>query len=227
MPEQSKAESAAVDDEDQGSPRTGKAPGYTRAWLAGFGAVMGARALGLALLPVLLVQAPVVLLLLSPMLAHLILTGPVLGPWLYFGSALASSISQGAIAYHFGLALGDKARIWLEGRGAATHSATTRLLKWLERAAPLVLLAFAGPPVCALAGVSRMRPVLFYPVMVAAQVLWIGACYLFGAAVTEQLELVYGFVEAHMLELSAAALAWVGGSWLWKRHRRRKAAGVL
>ncbi len=201
-------------------------PGVTRAWLAGFGAVMGARAIGLALLPVLLVEAPALLLLLSPMLTHLVLAGPVLGPLVYFVAALASSIIQGAVAYEFGLALGDKARIWLEGRGAATHAATTRLLRWLERAAPLVLIAFAGPPVCALAGVSRLRAVVFYPVMIVAQVLWVGACYLFGAAVTEQLALVYAFVETHVVELSALALTWVGGGWLLKRRRARRKAQI-
>jgi membrane protein YqaA with SNARE-associated domain len=211
MPEESTAPSA-------------RPPGYTRAWLAVFGTLMGGRALGLALLPLLLVQAPAVLLLLSPMLAHLVLTGPLLGPVVYFASALAASILQGAVAYQFGLALGDKARIWLEGRGAATHAATTRLLAWLERAAPVVLLAFAGPPVCALAGVSRLRAIVFYPVMVVAQVLWVGLCYVFGTAVTEQLEQVHGFVETYVVELSAVAVCWVGGSWLYKRHRRRKAA---
>lgn len=187
---------------------------------------MGARALGLALLPVLLVEAPVLLVVLSPMLAHLILTGPVLGPVVYFVAGLAGSIVQGALAYHFGLALGDKARIWLEGRGAATHAATTRVLQWLERAAPLVLLTMAGPPVCALAGVSRLRIGVFYPVMIIAQVLWVGACFWFGTAVTDQLELIYAFVETHVIELSALAIVWVGGTYLWKRHRRRKAASI-
>lgn len=201
-----------------------KPPGYTRAWLAAFAGVMGMRALGLALLPVLLVEAPALLLVLSPMLANLVLAGPVLGPVLFFAAGLAGSILQGAIAYHFGLALGEKARIWLEGRGAATHAATTWILVWLERAAPLVLLAMAGPPVCALAGVARLRAIVFYPVMIVAQVLWVGACFLFGAAVTEQLELIYAFIEAHVLELSVLGIVWVGGGWLWKRHRRRKAA---
>jgi len=205
-------------------PDENKPPGRTRAWLAGFAAVMGARAVGLALLPVLLVEAPALLLVLSPMLAHLVLTGPVLGAWMYFAAALTGSILQGAIAYHFGLALGDKARIWLEGRGAATHAATTRILVWMERAAPLVLIAFAGPPVCALAGVARVRAIVFYPVMIVAQILWVGACFLFGAAVTEQIEIIHAFVEQHVVELSAVAIVWVGGGWLWKRHRRRKAA---
>jgi membrane protein DedA with SNARE-associated domain len=205
-------------------PTDPKPPGYTRAWFAAFAGVMGARGVGLALLPVLLVEAPAMLVLLSPILAHLVLTGPVLPAWIYFTIGIGSSIVQGALAYHFGLALGDKARIWLEGRGAATHAATTRILKWMERAAPLVLLAFAGPPICALAGVSRLRALVFYPVMILSQFLWVGACYLFGAAVTEQLELVHQFVETHVVELSAIAIAWVGGTWLWRRHRRRKAA---
>lgn len=185
---------------------------------------MGGRALGLALLPALLVQAPALLLLLSPMLAHLVLAQPALGPLPYFAAALGGSILQGAVAYQFGLALGDKARIWLEGRGAATHQATTRIMAWMERAAPLVLLTLAGPPVCALAGVSRVRPLVFYPLMILAQVIWIGACWLFGAAVPEQLAQVHEFVETHVVELSVVAGVWVGGTWLWKRHRRARAA---
>jgi membrane protein YqaA with SNARE-associated domain len=205
-------------------PMPGRALGTTRAWFAAFGALMGGRALGLALLPMLLVRAPALLLLLSPMLAHLVLAQPLLEPLPYFAAALAGSILQGAIAYQFGLALGDKARIWLEGRGAATHPATTWTLAWMKRAAPLVLLTLAGPPVCALAGVARVRPVVVYPIMVLAQVIWVGACWLFGSAVPEQLAQIHTFVETHVVELSIVAGIWVGGTWLWKRHRRQRAA---
>jgi membrane protein YqaA with SNARE-associated domain len=212
-----------TDPELQPKPAAAPKPiGYTRAWLAAFGGIMGCRALGLALLPLLLVQAPIVLLALSPILAHLILTAPVITPWVYFPVAIGASIFQGAVAYHFGLALGDKARIWLEGRGTATHALTSRVLRWMEFAAPLVLLLMAGPPICALAGVSRLRAAVFYPVTTVAQVLWVSACFWFGAAVTDQLQLVYVFVETHVLELSIVGIVWVGGSYLWKRHRRRR-----
>lgn len=185
--------------------------------------VMSGRGLGLAFLPILLVEAPVVLLLLSPILAHLILTGALLTPWVYFAAGLGTSIVQSMIAYHFGLLLGDRAQLWLEGRGAATHGATARILLWMRRAAPLVLIAMAGPIVCALAGVSRVRAWVFYPSMLAAQALWVGACFWFGTAVTDQVELVRNFVELHVIELSVVALVWVGGSWAWKRWRRRPA----
>lgn len=192
-------------------------------WLVAFTLVMGARATGLALLPILLVEAPLLLLVLSPILAHLVLTGAILSPWTYFGAGLATSIVQSLIAYWFGLQLGERARVWLEGRGAATHAATTRVLGWMKKAAPLVLLAFAGPPVCALAGVSRVRGAVFYPAMLAAQVLWVALCYWFGAAVTDQVEMVRAFVGRHLIELTAIALALVGGRQLWKWHRRQQA----
>jgi membrane protein DedA with SNARE-associated domain len=185
--------------------------------------VMGARLTGLALLPVLLVQAPVILLLLSPILAHLVLTGAILSPWTYFLVGLATSIVQSLIAYWFGLQLGERARLWLEGRGAATHALTTRVLGWMKKASPLVLLAMAGPPVCALAGVAKVRPAVFYPAMLLAQLVWIGLCYWFGAAVTEQVELVREFVALHLIELTAIALALVGGRQLWKWRRRQRA----
>jgi membrane protein DedA with SNARE-associated domain len=192
-------------------------------WIVAFTMVMGARVTGLALLPILLVQAPLVLLVLSPILAHLVLTGAILSPWTYFTAAMATSIVQSLIAYWFGLQLGERARTWLEGRGAATHAATTRVLGWMKKAAPLVLLAFAGPPVCALAGVSRVRGAVFYPAMVVAQLVWVGLCWWFGAAVTEQVEEVRVFVARHLIELTAIAIVLVGGRQLWKWWQRQQA----
>jgi membrane protein DedA with SNARE-associated domain len=192
-------------------------------WIVAFTVVMGARVTGLALLPVLLVQAPLILLILSPILAHLVLTGAILQPWTYFIAGLATSIVQSLIAYWFGLQLGERARLWLEGRGSATHAATTRLLGWMKKASPVVLLAFAGPPVCALAGVAKVRGVVFYPAMLAAQLLWVGLCWWFGASVTEQVELVRAFVAQHLIELTAIALALVGGRQLWKWRQRQRA----
>lgn len=187
---------------------------------------MGARMLGLALVPVLLVEAPVVLVVLSPILAHLVLTGAILSPLVYFSAAIGTSIVQSLIAYGFGLALGRRAQMWLEGQGAATHGATTRVLKWMKVAAPVVLIAMAGPPICALAGVARVRTAVFMVSMVVAQFLWVGLCFWFGAAVTEQIEQVRAFVGRHMIELTAAGLVLVGGRWLWRRRARQQKAGT-
>jgi membrane protein DedA with SNARE-associated domain len=205
---------------EQATPIDGR---LQKRWIIAFTAVMGARVTGLALLPVLLVQAPLILLLLSPILAHLVLTGAILSPWLYFSVGLATSIVQSLIAYWFGLQLGERAQLWLEGRGAATHALTTRVLGWMKKAAPVVLIAMAGPPVCALAGVAKVRASVFYPAMLFAQVLWIGLCYWFGAAVTEQVELVREFVALHLIELTAIAVALVGGRQLLKWRRRQQA----
>jgi membrane protein DedA with SNARE-associated domain len=220
---------AAISSRDQRDKTTDEAEGLLadghlqKRWIVAFTLVMGARATGLALLPILLVEAPILLLLLSPILAHLVLTGAILSPLTYFSVGLATSIVQSLIAYWFGLRLGQRAQLWLEGRGAATHAATTRLLEWMKKAAPLVLLTFAGPPVCALAGVSRVRPAVFYSAMLASQMVWVGACYWFGAAVTEQVEDVRSFVARHLIELTVLALALVGGRQLWKWWRRQRA----
>lgn len=197
--------------------------GPRKRWAAAFGLVMAARGLGLALLPVLLVEAPVALLALSPILAHLILTAALLPAWLYFVAGLGTSIVQSVIAYRFGVVLGAHALTWLEGRGAATHAATTRILAWMQRAAPAVLIAMAGPIVCALAGVSQLRARVFYPSMLVAQVVWVAACFWFGSAVTEQIGLIRELVAAHVVELTLVGVAWVGGAQLWKRWRRRRA----
>jgi membrane protein DedA with SNARE-associated domain len=209
-----------VEDAERDAAANGR---LQKRWIVAFTVVMGARATGLALLPILLVEAPLLLLLLSPILTHLVLTGAILSPWIYFSVGIGTSIVQSLIAYWFGLRLGERAQLWLEGRGAATHALTTRVLGWMKKAAPVVLIAMAGPPVCALAGVSRVRAAVFYPAMLAAQLVWVGACYWFGAAVTEQVELVRAFVAMHLIELTALGLALVGGRQLWKWQKRQRA----
>lgn len=192
----------------------------TSRWLAAFGVVLGSRALGLAFLPFLVVQAPLALVVMAPMAAYLVLAAPSLDPWVYFGAALASSVTHSAVGYEFGAKVGDKAQVWLEERGNTNHGALMRISRWLERAAPLVLLFMPGPVVCSLAGVARVRRFVFYPTQLIAHALWIAACLWFGSAVTDQLDAVNAFFEAHLLELSIVALLGAGGRYLWKRSRR-------
>jgi membrane protein DedA with SNARE-associated domain len=197
-------------------------PGYDRRWLAGFGALMVARGISVAFLPSLLVAAPLVLLCLLPTATYLILTAPLLDLWVYYTAAMVASTLQSMVGYYFGLALGERARTWLEGRGAATHRATDRILRWLERAAPLVLLLLPSLIPCTLAGVARVRGWLFYPAMILGHLLWVAACQIFGSAVTDQISMVREFIAAHLIELSAVTLVAVGGQYLWRRWRARR-----
>ena len=151
---------------------------------------------------------------------------PLLTSWVYFLVAMVASTVQTAIAYQFGRALGGRALTWLEGKGMASHAMTTRVLGWLERAAPLVLVTLPGLIVCALAGVARVKPKLFYPLIFVGNVIWVAGCFVFGAALTEQLDALHGFIAEHLLALSLVAAGWVVLQSLWSRWRRRRAAGL-
>ncbi len=205
--------------EGTGPESTGPESKTTRRWLGAFGTVLGMRGLGLAFLPVLLVQAPIILVVLAPLAAYLVLAAPRVAPWAYFVGAMTASVLHSAIAYQCGVVLGDKAQDWIEHRGGSTHAAVERISWWLKRAAPLVLLFSPGPIVCALAGAAGVRGWVFHPTQILAHALWISACFWFGAAVTEQLDAVHHFFETYLIELSLVALFGAGGRYLWTRWR--------
>jgi len=192
-------------------------------WYATIAVVTLARALAIALLPLLLVEAPLLLVLMSPAAADLLIAAPLLEPWVYFVSAIGAAMIQTAIAYHFGRALGERALIWLQSRGAAAQRTTSRLLGWLERATPLVLLAMPGVTVSTLAGLSGVRARRFYILIGLGNVGWSIACFAGGSALEAQLEQLYSFVGHHMLELTAVAATLVGVQFLWSRWRRGRA----
>jgi membrane protein DedA with SNARE-associated domain len=191
-------------------------------WIIAFAAVMVSRGAGVALLPLLLVEAPAVLVSISPVVADLLLAAVSMPAWLYFVAATTSSLVHSTIAYEFGAVLGKRAQVWLEGWGAVPHGVAERILRWMKRAAPIVVVALGSVSVCAFAGVSRLRRAVFYPTMIVGQIGWVFACFWFGAALSEPLAVVRAFIESHVLELTAVGLVWVGGGELWRRHRRRR-----
>lgn len=209
---------------DPASETRREAEGLHGGWYFAIASVTVARGVAIALLPPLLVKAPAVLVALSPAAADLVLAAPLMEPWLFFVIGMVAAIAQSAIAFHFGRALGTTALVWLEARSLGARSMTSRLRKWIERAAPLVLLLTPGPTASALAGVSGVRAWWFYPVITVANAAWTIACYVFGSALTEQLDTLYAFIGAHVLELTVVAVTLVGGQTLWARRRRRKAA---
>ena len=209
--------------DDPSAPSGGLSASESR-WLAVFAAIMGLRTLGFALMPALLVEAPILLMLMYPFTGTWVLAGAIVDPWIYFGLGMTAAIVQSVVAFHFGWALGPRALAWLEGQGRLARTATRwthRLMRW---AAPLVIVSLAGPVVSALSGVTKFRGRYFYPLITTAFAGWITACYYFGAQVTEQIEAIEAFFEAHLLELSIVGVVWLIASYLYKRYRGGQSA---
>ena len=191
---------------------------------AGFSAVVVTRAVGAAFAPALISRSPLALILLSPFLAHLVFAAGLLDPVSFFAGALTISIVQCLLGHRFGLIWGERAHAWIAARGLASDAAMARVLGWLATAAPWVLLAIPGPITCAMAGVARVDGARFYAPMLAAQLLWVAGCYLFGSALTAWIALAQAWVQEHVVVLTAIASGVVLARWAWVRWRRSREA---
>lgn len=190
-------------------------------WALAFFVMLGGRVAGLALLPLLLVHAPLVLLVASPFVSHLVLLGGVLPPAVFYPVGVAVSGLQCLIGQQFGCHARPRALAWLEARrrGARFAGTVERLSAGLRQAAPLVLLLVPGPLTSALAGVLGVTGKRFHVPMWCAQVLWVGACGLLGARLAPTLESLRAEVAAWVVPLTVVSLALVVGRRLWVRRR--------
>lgn len=177
--------------------------------------------MGVALAPVLLVTQPAALLLLSPFLIHLVLVAGLIDPWLYAGIALPVCLFQCVIGYLLGAHGAPHVKHWI-GQLVAGSSTARSMLLWLDRAAPLVLLAIPGPIICAAAGASGVGTRVFYPWMVTAQIAWVGATLAFGLALTRQIAYAQEFAFRHLLPLTALTAGWVVTRYVYRRWRGAK-----
>ena len=181
-----------------------------------FAFIVGGRALGLALAPVLLVTQPIALLLLSPLLLHLVLLAGLLDPRLYVALALPICLAQCAIGYELGVRGSARFKRWVEVRLTGGELAAA-MLRWLHRSAPVALFLVPGPIMCAAAGITGVAARLFYATMIVAQVFWVAACLAFGVAVTEQIATLRDFVMQHVVPLTGVTMSLAIARHLYRR----------
>ena len=190
----------------------------TVGWAFAFFAMLGGRVAGLALLPLLLVHAPVALLVLSPFVSHLVLLGGLLPGSVYYPVGVAVSGLQCLIGQQFGRNARPRALAWLESR--RRESRLTLGIEWLSaglrRTAPWVLILVPGPLTSALAGVLGVTGARFHVPMWCAQVLWVVACGLLGTRFAPALESLRAEIGAWIWPLTAGSIALVIGR-QWRR----------
>lgn len=197
--------------------RAGRDPGSTadRVALALFGAWMLGRGVGFALAPVLTVEAPALLLVLSPGLPQLVVTSALLPPLVFWPLALGASLGQVALGYHVGRTWGQEALLKVSPRSGT-------LRRWralVERGAALVVALVPGPITCTTAGAVGLRRRWFYPAMLFGVVLWVGGASLAGEAFTAPIRAGVRWVAVYVAPITALAAV---GAWL--RYRRPRGA---
>ena len=114
-----------------------------------------AAAVGDALSPSLLVDAPLLLVALVPRNRFLVLAAPQLDFWPFFSVGMARLLLTDPLFYLFGRRYGDAAIRWVEQRMGATGSVRA-LERWFRRAAYPVVAIAPNNLVCVLAGATGM-----------------------------------------------------------------------
>lgn len=155
------------------------------------------RLVGFALLPVLLKTSPLLLIILSPFLPHLILSSTLISMPLFLFSGILISFIQCSIGYEFGRRHGTRGLDWCKKYNLISDSKIEFLTGWIRYSAPLVLFVIPGPLVAMVAGVSNLKARLFYSVMIPSQILWVVACYILGSELEIYLDLVKAFIFEH------------------------------
>ncbi|NNL66322.1 MAG: hypothetical protein HKP30_08775 [Myxococcales bacterium] len=163
-------------------------------------AVLAAGSLGGVAASLYLVnQAPLLLVLLSPIGRHVMLVAPLVDPWVLIPAVAARRMLFYLASFHLGRALGDPAIVWLEARAGAFG----RFVRWVEglfvRWGKGLVLVATSPTVSVLAGISGMRARTFAALAIPGLLvrLWV---------MVQFAELLRGPIEA--------LLAWIDEHWL-------------
>ncbi|MDI1444243.1 hypothetical protein [Polyangium sp. 6x1] len=183
--------------------------------------IMGSRIVGAALSPVLFAHAPLALVALSPVPAHLVLVAGVSSPVAYWAVAWPLCAGQCLLAYLFGRSEGPRALRWLVARGVASEARVERLVKPVRTSAPLLVIAIPGPIVSTLAGAFAAPARLLVPAIVLSQTLWIGLCRFFGEALLVWIAALRAEVMHRALPLTLVTAAIAAGLHFRKKWTKR------
>ena len=171
-----------------------------------FPTMVGGRVLGAAISPLLFAHLPVMLIVMSPFLIHLVAVAPLVGPAVYFPVALVVTTMQALVGYHFGRSLGTRALEWLLERIPFPPALAEKLLEFVRRASVLAIFAVPGPVMGTVAGVAGVKKRAFHLLVAPAQAIWVTAAYFVGEALLEYIQIVREFVIEYAFALTGATV---------------------
>jgi membrane protein DedA with SNARE-associated domain len=181
----------------------------------------GAAMIGTALAPKLLVEKPLLLVALNPVLRHLVLAANDIPPIPFYVVALLRLLGPDPFHYLLGRLYGDAALAWVERRSPRAG----RFVRWVEglfeRWGLLVLLVAPEGVVCLLAGAAGVHPITFVAVDVLGTLGMLALVRLFGSAFAVPIEIVVNLIQANAILLTGVSIAAVAFE-AWRRRRRRR-----
>lgn len=155
------------------------------------------RVTGLVFMPFFLNYSPVLLLLISPFLHHLILISTMMPATIFLSLGISISLLQCLVGYELGKKLGEDALKWMVDRSMITSTKADLLLGVLRTGALFILVAIPGPLMAMLAGVAKLERRAFLFIMIPSQIGWILACYLLGVELEKILGVLTNFIKTN------------------------------
>lgn len=178
--------------------------------------ILSLRALGVALFPFLFKFSPIILIIISPFLHHLILTSTIVWAPLYFSLAILVSIFQCTIGYELGFEQGRAGYNWLKRNKIISEAKLNLIINWVKLSSIVVLFVVPGPITAMVVGVAQYPRKRFYLFMVISQLLWIFACLFLGIKLEFYLERIKLFIFSYWPVLSLVFISSTTFHFWWK-----------
>ncbi|MEM8904881.1 MAG: hypothetical protein AAGA17_18350 [Actinomycetota bacterium] len=165
--------------------------------------------IGAALHPTLAVERPLLLITLNPRNYHLALVAGQIGFAAYVVVAFLRLVTLDPLLYLVGRWYGPSGRQWIERQVEGSD----RIVGWLDRWFPRIgwAIVFAAPNtvVCLLAGVTRMRPLVFAVLNVTGTIARILAIWWLAQQFESQLDAVLEFFNRYQMPATIVAVVLV------------------
>lgn len=175
--------------------------------LAGaFVVMMAGRIVGAAVSPMFLAYAPLLLVVVSPVIGHLVIVAALSEPVPYYATTISVSVAHCLLGFFLGRIQGPAVVEFLVRRRIASEHRVHRLLSPLRASAPLLAFLLPGPIVCTLAGASDVPRRTFLPALVGSQIAWAVLCRLSGQALLGVIAAIREGIVRHTVPLTVVTV---------------------
>lgn len=187
-------------------------------------AFYGLGMLGLALLPVLTRDQPLLLLLLNPTTTVLLLVSARIDPVTLVVLTVARRFLVHIVFFLLGWWYAEGAVRWMVGRGAETEQIMGLTERIFRRVGWLAIVLWPGPLPSVLAGAGRMRWPMFVALDLVGSVASVLLTRYAASVAANPLALLLHFIDEHaeILTIIFASMValWLASRWLWGRANR-------
>jgi membrane protein DedA with SNARE-associated domain len=166
-------------------------------------------------------RSPLTLVALNAKPRYLVLTVNQLDPWLYYPFATFRLLVTKPLVWLVGAWYGPRAILWAEQRTERGGRAVRFLERHFGRWGWVIVAITSNNVVCLLAGSTGFSLFWFMVLAVAGTLVRLYLIDLFGAAFTEPIDDVIGFVVEHRPIIVGLSVAVVVGGLLLERRRGR------